>query len=59
MRYIGIDVGKWKCRVAVMDPAGTIIEEYTFPNDAESIRDLASRLDVPGSCVPRAFSWCL
>jgi len=44
MRYVGIDIGKWKCRAALMDPEGSIIEEFTFPNDAEGIHDLASRL---------------
>jgi len=44
MRYIGVDIGKWKCRAAVMDPEGTITEEFTFPNDAEGITSLASRL---------------
>ena len=44
VRYVGIDIGKWKCRAAVMDPEGSIIEEFTFPNDAEGIHDLASRL---------------
>jgi len=44
MRYVGIDIGKWKCQAAVMDPEGTIIEEFTFPNDAEGMEKLASRL---------------
>ena len=44
MRYVGVEIGKWKCRAALMDPEGSIIEEFTFPNDAEGIHDLASRL---------------
>jgi len=44
MRYVGIDIGKWKCQAAVMDPEGSIIEEFTFPNDAEGMEKLASRL---------------
>jgi len=44
MRYVGIDIGKWKCRAAVMDPEGTIIEGFTFNNDRDSIMDLASIL---------------
>jgi len=44
MKYVGVDIGKWKCRAALMDPDGSIIEEFTFPNDAEGIHDLASRL---------------
>jgi len=26
MRYVGVDIGKWKCRAALMDPEGSIIE---------------------------------
>ena len=51
MRYVGIDIGKWKCQAAVMDPEGKIIEEFTFPNDAEGITDLASRLTPEDSVV--------
>jgi transposase len=51
MRYVGVDIGKWKCRAAVMDPEGSIIEEFTFPNDAEGIHDLASRLTTEDRVV--------
>ena len=51
MRYVGVDIGKWKCRAAVMDPEGGIIEEFTFPNDAEGIQDLASRLTTEDRVV--------
>ena len=51
MRYVGIDIGKWKCRAAMMDPEGTIIQEFTFNNDAEGIHDLASRLTPEDSVV--------
>ena len=51
MRYVGIDIGKWKCRAAMMDPEGKIIEEFTFPNDAEGIHDLASKLTPEDSVV--------
>jgi transposase len=44
MRYVGIDIGKVKCRAAVMDPEGTIAEEFTFQNDREGITRLASKL---------------
>ena len=44
MKYVGVDIGKWKCRAALMDPEGSIIEEFTFLNNAEGILDLASRL---------------
>ena len=51
MKYVGVDIGKWKCRAALMDPEGTIIEEFTFPNDAEGIPDLASRLTTEDRVV--------
>jgi len=38
MRYVGIDIGKWRCRAAVMDPEGTIIEEFTFNSWAPWMR---------------------
>ena len=44
MRYVGVDIGKWKCQAAFMDQEGTILEEFTFRNDAEGIMSLASRL---------------
>lgn len=31
MKYVGVYIGKWKCWAAVMDPEGSIIEEFTFP----------------------------
>jgi len=51
MRYVGVDVGKWRCRAAVMDPEGTVIDEFAFNNDAEGIRDLASRLTTEDRVV--------
>jgi len=51
MKYVGVDIGKWKCRAAMMDPEGTIMEEFTFPNDAEGIRNLASRLTAEDRVV--------
>jgi len=51
MRYVGVDICKWKCRAAVMDGDGSIIEEFTFPNDAEGIHDLASRLTTEDRVV--------
>jgi len=51
MKYVGVDIGKWKCRAAVTDPDGTIMEEFTFPNDAEGIRNLASRLTAEDRVV--------
>ena len=46
MRYVGIDVGKHRCRAAVMDQGGLIIEEFAFTNSHQGIDDVASRLTV-------------
>jgi len=44
VRYVGVDIGKWKCNAAVMDPEGVIVDEFTFPNDHADLEELASRL---------------
>ncbi|RLC73445.1 MAG: hypothetical protein DRI26_00830 [Chloroflexi bacterium] len=44
MKYVGVDIGKWKCRAAVMGPDGAIIEAFTFNNDRIGMEELASRL---------------
>ena len=46
MRFVGIDIGKWKCRAAIMDQGGSILDEFTFTNNHEGIENLASRLTV-------------
>jgi len=44
VRYVGIDIGKWKCGAAIMDPEGVIVDEFAFTNDTQGIENLASRL---------------
>ena len=51
MRYVGIDVGKQKCRAAIMDHEGFIVDEFTFPNDYEGIQGMASRLTMDDKVV--------
>jgi transposase len=51
MKYVGVDIGKWRCRAAVMNPEGVLIDEFAFNNDAEGIRDLASRLTTEDRVV--------
>jgi hypothetical protein len=51
MRYVGVDIGKWRCRAALMDPEGTVIDEFAFNNDADGIHDLASRLTTEDRVV--------
>jgi len=40
VRFVGIDIGKAKCRAAIMDPGGVILEEFTFTNNHEGIEGL-------------------
>jgi transposase len=51
VRYVGIDIGKWKCRAAIMDPEGVIVDEFAFTNDTQGIENLASRLTPEGRVV--------
>lgn len=50
-RYVGIDVGKAKCRAALMDQGGFIVDEFTFQNNREGIEGLASRLTMDDKVV--------
>jgi transposase len=43
---VGIDIGKAKCRAAIMDPGGLMLEEFTFTNNHEGIEGLASKLTM-------------
>ena len=45
-RYVGVDVRKKNCSVAVMDQQGLILEEYTFPNNHKGIATMASKLSI-------------
>ena len=51
VRFVGIDIGKAKCRAAIMDPGGIILEEFTFANNHEGIEGLASRLTLDDRVV--------
>ncbi|MDI6691290.1 MAG: transposase [Candidatus Bathyarchaeota archaeon] len=46
MKFVGIDVGKYKCTVAVMDSEGRISDEFAFHNNNEGIGGLISRLSM-------------
>ncbi|MFH0848705.1 MAG: transposase [archaeon] len=43
---MGMDVGKQRCRAAVMDREGSIIDEFAFANNHQGIEHLASRLTM-------------
>ena len=51
MRYVGIDVGKAKCRVALMNPNGTIESEFFFENNSKGIANLVSTLNIEDKVV--------
>ncbi len=39
MNHLGIDVGKRKCRAALKDDKGKILDEFFFGNDADGIHN--------------------
>ena len=46
MIHVGVEVGKSKCRAALMSQEGKITWEVDFTNDSEGISRLASMLSV-------------
>jgi transposase len=51
VRFVGIDIGKAKCRAAIMDPGGLMLEEFTFTNNHEGIEGFAARLALDDRVV--------
>ena len=51
MKYVGIDVGKQKCAVAMMDVEGRISDEFSFRNSNEGIGNLISTLSMDDMVV--------
>jgi transposase len=51
VRFVGIDIGKWKCRAAIMNQEGAILDEFTFTNNHEGIEDLTSKLALTDRVV--------
>ncbi|MGA9388619.1 MAG: IS110 family transposase [Candidatus Bathyarchaeia archaeon] len=51
MKYVGIDVGKYKCAVAMMDSEGRVSDEFAFHNNNEGIQCLISRLSMDDMVV--------
>ena len=48
---IGIDIGKRKCAVCVMDSSGAVLERTSYLNTVHDAREIASRLKRQyGSC---------
>ena len=54
MNHLGIDVGKRKCRAAIKDDKGKILDEFFFGNDGSGIHSLLSRIQSLGECSIRA-----
>jgi transposase len=51
VRYVGLDIGKWKCRAAIMNPEGLILDEFWFTNNQEGIEGLTAKLTVQDQVV--------
>jgi len=51
MLYVGVDVGKSKCRASMMSPEGKIIKEIDFSNNSTGISSLISHLSVDDHVV--------
>ena len=51
MNHLGIDVGKRKCRAALKDDKGKILDEFFFSNEGNGIHNLLSRIQSHGKCV--------
>ena len=46
MKYVGIDVHKKMCQVAVLDEDGSLLEEARFANTPEEIEEFAGKLST-------------
>jgi transposase len=51
VRFVGLDIGKWKCRAAIMNQEGNILDEFTFTNNHEGIENLATKLNLQDRVV--------
>lgn len=51
IRYVGIDVGKARCRAALMNQKGIIESEFFFENNTRGISNLASVLTIEDRVV--------
>src|SRR5450759_1649695 len=51
MMYVGVDVGKRKCRAAIMNTQGKIVKELDFNNNLQGINSLTSILSIDDHAV--------
>ena len=49
LKHLGIDVGKRKCRVALKDDKGKILDEFFFGNNSQGISELIERTQYHGT----------
>jgi transposase len=54
LNHLGIDVGKRKCRAALKDDKGKIVNEFFFGNDANGISDLLSIVKTNSTTTTQA-----
>jgi transposase len=50
-RYVGVDVGKAKCRAALMNQSGKVESEFFFENNTRGIAHLTSMLTCEDQVV--------
>jgi transposase len=51
MKYVGVDIGKKKCRAAIMNPEGKIVKELDFNNNSDGIASLTLLLSMDDRVV--------
>ena len=51
MKYVGVDIGKKKCRAAIMNPQGRIVKELDFNNNSDGIASLTLLLSMDDKVV--------
>jgi len=51
MKYVGVDIGKRKCRAAIMNSEGRIVKELDFNNDSAGIANLTLLLSIDDRVV--------
>ena len=51
MLYVGVDVGKSKCRASMMNAEGKIMKEIDFTNNSQGISSLTSLLSMDDHVV--------
>lgn len=51
MKYVGVDIGKKKCRAAIVNAEGKIVKELDFCNNSVGITSLASMLTMDDQVV--------